>query len=65
MKRFLVFAGNNYYPGGGWTDFRKDADTIEAARELAEVRGVYGTSDWVHVVDTQTGEIVWERNRDS
>lgn len=31
MKRFLLFAGFNYYPEGGWSDFRGSFDTAEEA----------------------------------
>lgn len=34
--RFLVFAGSNYYPCGGWSDFIGDSDTVEEAKDLAE-----------------------------
>jgi len=30
-KRFLLFAGQNYYPDGGWHDFVKSFDTYEEA----------------------------------
>lgn len=36
MKRFLVFAYDSYYPGGGWGDFQKSFDTLEAAKAFAE-----------------------------
>jgi hypothetical protein len=32
MKRFLVFAGDAYYPKWGMYDFQKDFDTLEEAR---------------------------------
>lgn len=31
MKRYLLFAGNNYYPSGGMNDLAGDFDTIEEA----------------------------------
>lgn len=36
MKRFAVFAGDNYYPGGGMGDFIKSFDTAEEARAFVE-----------------------------
>lgn len=33
MSRFLLFAGDNYYPGGGVVDFKGMFETIEAAKE--------------------------------
>ena len=32
LKRYLVFSFAVYYPGGGWTDFDADYETIEEAR---------------------------------
>lgn len=52
MKRFLVFSGDNYYPQGGFDDFRSDHDTIEEAKQAAES----ANGDWAQVADTQTGE---------
>ncbi len=49
MKRFLLFSGSNYYPHGGWDDFRGSYDSCEEA--LAAPRH----GDWWQVVDTQTG----------
>ncbi len=34
MKRFLVFAGDAYYPDGGMNDFQEDFDTLEEARSF-------------------------------
>lgn len=52
MKRFILFAGSNYYPSGGWSDFEGSFDDLEEARKA-------GTgNDWHQVVDTQTWEEV-------
>lgn len=29
MKQYLFFSGYNYYPCGGWDDFKESFDTIE------------------------------------
>jgi hypothetical protein len=34
MKRFLVFAGDCYYPYGGMDDFQEDFDTMEEAKSF-------------------------------
>jgi hypothetical protein len=52
-KRFLAFAGDQYYPDGGWRDFRGSSDNFEEAVKLIKGR------DWGHVVDGFTGE-VWD-----
>jgi hypothetical protein len=47
MKRFLVFYGDQYYPAGGWGDFKGEFDTFEEA-----VKFLVGKSfDWKEVVD--------------
>lgn len=53
MKRFLVFAGDCYYPSGGWDDFHSDHDTADEAQKAAINAG-----DWWHVVDSQERRIV-------
>lgn len=74
MKRFLVFAGDAYYPSGGWKDFKGDHDTIEQARTFCDQPEEWGADDfkygstcaWVHIVDTLSSEptIVWRREND-
>lgn len=52
IKRFLVFAGDTYYPTGGWSDYRCSFDTEkEALKWLARYN-----YDWNHIVDMQTGK---------
>lgn len=67
-KRFLLFAGERYYPSGGWNDFVLDFDTAEdaafAGRSLAERRREQenlGHFSWWHVVDSQTLRVVYAR----
>jgi len=59
MKRFVVFAWDNYYPEGGWFDFVHCTDDREEAVEvcLKKIDKPYGR--WGHVVDIDRGEIVW------
>lgn len=52
---FLCFAGNNYYPSGGWDDFQGAYPTVEAAVEKAESLEY---CDWYHVVDATTLTVV-------
>lgn len=52
MKRFLVFSGDHYYPGGGWSDFKGSYDTADEARVAASGTG----HEWTQIVDTETGE---------
>lgn len=57
IKRFLLFGGCVYYPGGGWGDFLGSFDTIEQARahEQAHERPSYQGDWWWHIVDLTTG----------
>ncbi len=66
IKRYLVFSGPHYYPGGGWRDFRGSFDTEAYAR--AEARRLsrltaageeYGEK-WAQVVDTRRPGIIKE-----
>lgn len=41
---YLLFAGDSYYPEGGWFDFRGTFPSREAAAAAAE------EYDWYHVV---------------
>lgn len=51
MKRFLVFAGEDYYPRGGWNDLQGRFDTqLEAEHEAKEL--LKKGFDWNQIVDT-------------
>lgn len=44
---FLLFAGYNYYPAGGWDDYCGTYDTLEAAQDaLSNIE-----CDWYQIVD--------------
>ena len=55
MSRYLLFAGDNYYPGGGWEDY------VDSYNSVAEAIAALGADsrkrDWFHVVDSQTGNV--------
>lgn len=55
--RYLIFAGETYYPSRGIGDFRGSTETIEAA--LAWLAGRTGY-DWWQIVDRQTMTVVQE-----
>lgn len=54
LKRFAVFAGDDYYPAGGWADFQGSFDSIEGAHAAANVHDKGGK--WWHVIDLTAGE---------
>lgn len=64
-KPFLLFAGQAYYPQGGWEDWRGSFDT------LAEAKAAFlawrhddgdpgGNLTWGHIANDAEGEIVSE-----
>lgn len=63
MKRYLLFAGSDCYPSGGWYDLRRDYRTPEAAVRAAR-RLRRRDAEWWHVVDAKTGQIVAHRPDD-
>ena len=52
--RFLLFTGSDYYPAGGWDDFKGSADTLEEALKAAKD----ANDSWVQIVDLETGEMI-------
>lgn len=69
MKRFIAFAYDQYYPGGGMGDFIGSADTLEEALALFSIPNRWGSypsgRDYNNVWDSQheSGEPteVWSR----
>ena len=58
VKRYYLFAGDNYYPLGGGSDFIKSYEQLEDAVAFGERIKEKGSMDWWHVFDSQTEEIV-------
>lgn len=68
MKRFWLFIGADYYPGGGMNDFISSFDTLDEATK-ASVNSDSGltydcSNDWCHVFDTETKQIFYRDRRD-
>lgn len=59
MKKFAAFGYDNYYPGGGWSDFMGFFDSREEAIEAMRFRK-YGPLDNLDLVDTNSWEVVSE-----
>ena len=53
LKRYLLFMYDNYYPSGGWSDFRGDFDTVEEAYAF-----VHPGYDFYDIVDTTIKETI-------
>ena len=58
MKRYLLFAGDDYYPRQAWHDYRGSfGELADALKEAAKLRG---NRDWFQIVDTTTERVVEE-----
>ena len=59
MKRYILFAGKNYYPNGGMHDFVDSFDTAtEAAKKYNN--GADRIYQWYHIYDTQKSSIIFD-----
>ena len=68
LKRYLVFAGDNYSPSPAMGDFKEDADFLEDANHIAHCLrnenvgpGDWASAryDWVQIYDTETRMNIW------
>ncbi len=59
MKRFLLFAGDCYYPDGGALDFRGDFGNLQNAINYHSTLNIPTISGgWAHVFDFKEKKIV-------
>lgn len=56
MGRYLLFAGDRYYPSGGWRDFKMAFASVALAKAAA--LGFSDDYDWWQIVDKETHQIV-------
>ena len=66
MDRFLLFAGDKYYPTGGWFDYQGSYADLAVAITEGKARTSNRESiycDWCHIVDKESGELVWTYKR--
>lgn len=63
MKKYLLFAGDHYYPSGGVRDFVGDFDSIEGAMSELIRFGRSDGFDWYHIVEYSTMKIVKKGNK--
>lgn len=55
MKKYLLFAYENYYPSGGLNDLKETSDSLEAL-----LTNVSSYEDYyIHIYDGDTFEAVW------
>lgn len=55
-KRFLLFAGEDYYPFGGGNDFKGSFDSVKEAIEFFDTNK--RMADWANVFDTEKESVV-------
>lgn len=60
MKRYMLFAGMKYYPGGGMADLLGCLDSLDDAKRFFEERNQSDINDWAHVFDAVEEKIVWD-----
>lgn len=53
---FLLFAGDAYYPKGGWNDLKGAYETLDEAQVAMLL--INEKIDWAHIVDLKTNTIV-------
>lgn len=59
IKRFLVFAYDGYYPGGGWGDFQEAFDTLKEAMTFCKSTAV-SSYDGYEIVDLHALQVIDE-----
>lgn len=47
-NRFMLFSGDNYYPGGGFNDHRGSYPTLDAAKNA--FNNLQDLNEWAHIV---------------
>jgi hypothetical protein len=63
LKRYIVFAYEAYYPGGGWSDYKGSYDSCdEAFREADKFDIEY--CGGIEIIDSETCEDVYVYKKD-
>jgi hypothetical protein len=57
MKRFLLFAGQTFYPSGGLDDFVEASDDLDTLKQRADRE----RWDWAHILDQERNVILGYR----
>lgn len=58
MNKYLLFAGEIYIPGGGWSDYIGIYDSLSAAAEASEeYRTKIWGRFWWHIVSLETMDV--------
>jgi len=60
MRRYALFIGMEFYPAGGWKDWRGWYDDPEKAAAVGRAAMDRYTNDWWQVVDLWAGMVITE-----
>lgn len=58
MKRYILFAGYEYYPKQGAEDMRGQFDDIQSANSVYQALVKEDMVDWGHLLDTDDYSII-------
>jgi hypothetical protein len=61
MQRYVLFAGDRYYPAGGWHDYKGRFDSQRSALKAADAglkTGDHRGWEWYQVVDLENGGVI-------
>lgn len=58
MKQYLLFAGKNFDPHGGFEDYQGSYDSVDEIELLFDIKSITEGWDWYHVVEHATMELV-------
>ena len=64
MKQYLLFTFEQYYPSGGWEDFKEDFDDLNEAKKQG-ISYIGRGGDYFHVVDLLRGLVVYDSFTDN
>lgn len=63
LKRYLLFAGHNYYPNGGWSDFVCSFDSIEECQKHFDTDDSLYPFEWAQIVDVAEEVVVLAKSQ--
>lgn len=61
-QRYILFAGDGFYPEGGWNDWRGNYEKLEDLKEDLEKLNETWHFDWWHIVDMTTWDVIADQN---
>lgn len=58
MKKYLLFAGHEFYPDGGMEDFEGDYDSLDEIKEIVKNTFPEKEYNWYQIVEYSTLKII-------